>query len=76
MPTGCNWKSFASVCMLGGIGFTVAMFIADLSYDSTTAAGAELLNDAKLGILAGSILSGLIGWIMLHRTLPHEAQNE
>lgn len=76
MPTGCNWKSFASVCMLGGIGFTVAMFIADLSYDSTTTIGAELLNDAKLGILAGSILSGIIGWIMLHRTLPHEVQKE
>lgn len=76
MPGGCNWKSFASVCMLGGIGFTVAMFIADLSYDSTTAVGVQLLNDAKLGILAGSILSGMIGWIMLHRTLPKNAVKE
>lgn len=70
MPSGANWKSFASVCMLCGIGFTVSMFIADLSYSDQGAIGRDLLNDAKLGILCGSMLSGLIGYLLLDRHLP------
>lgn len=70
MPAGANWRSFGSVCMLCGIGFTVSMFIADLSYTDLGALGSELLNDAKLGILCGSILSGLIGYGLLRRYLP------
>ena len=70
MPKGTNWKAFASVCMLGGIGFTVSMFIAELSYIPMGEAGAGYLNAAKLGILCGSLLSGVIAYIMLHIFLP------
>lgn len=70
MPAGSNWKSFASVCALSGIGFTVAMFIADLSYDSLVPETALLLNDAKIGILCGSLLSGIISWLLLNKNLP------
>lgn len=76
LPTGCNLKAFASVCALSGIGFTVAMFIADLSYDSGNPQTAILLNDAKLGILCGSLLSGLISWLLLNRNLPHRVLEE
>lgn len=71
LPEGSNWKSFASVCMLCGIGLTVSIFIADLSYSATTN-GAELLNQAKLGILCGSIVSAILGCILLNKYLPKE----
>lgn len=71
MPAGATWKAFASVCMLCGIGFTVSMFLADLSY-SGTENGAVLLNNAKLGILIGTILSAIAGSILLHINLPKE----
>lgn len=73
MPSGSNFKSFASVCALSGIGFTVAMFIADLSYDSTLPQTALLLSDAKIGILCGSLLSGIISWLLLNHNLPRHA---
>ena len=71
LPEGCNWKSFASVCMLCGIGLTVSIFIADLSYASLEN-GLEHLNQAKLGILCGSLISAVIGCLLLNRFLPKE----
>ena len=67
LPDNSNWKSFASVCMLCGIGFTVSMFIASLSYCEGT-----MLNQAKLGIILGSVMSAVLGCILLHVTLPKE----
>lgn len=72
LPKGSNWKNFASVCMLTGIGFTVSMFIANLSYTPLGDLGAHLLNDAKLGILSGSVMAGIIGWLLLWKFLPKE----
>ena len=73
MPKGGTWPAFASVCMLCGIGFTVSMFMANLSY---LPGHAILLDDAKLGILGGSIASAVAGCIMLHFTLPRETAGE
>ncbi|MDE7443782.1 MAG: Na+/H+ antiporter NhaA, partial [Muribaculaceae bacterium] len=70
MPEYTNWHMMASVAMLGGIGFTVSLFIANLSFAGMGAHGVELLDHAKLGIVIGSVLSGVIGFIWLHRTLP------
>lgn len=67
-PTGSNWKMVAGVAMLAGIGFTVSLFIATLSYG--TAEFASILNDAKLGILIGSLLSGFLGYTYLSKVLP------
>ena len=72
LPEGTTWKAFASVCVVCGIGFTVSMFIADLSYSGLGEAGAALLNQAKLGVLAGSLISALLGCALLSRTLPKE----
>ena len=49
-----------AVTILGGIGFTVSMFIASLSYDVQL--HLELLDEAKLGILIGSSMSGIVGY--------------
>ncbi len=47
--------------MLTGIGFTMSLFIAGLAFPGAP----ELLDEAKIGILAGSLLSALAGWLIL-----------
>lgn len=76
MPEGCNWKQMGGVAMLGGIGFTVSLFIANLSYGSGGPGMIEILNNAKLGILVGSFAAGFIGWLILRLTLPAENPEE
>lgn len=68
LPKHTNWLSFASVCMLCGIGFTVSMFMAELSYGPV--GRVDLLNNAKLGILCGTVASAMIGSVMLNYSLP------
>lgn len=75
MPNKSNWKMMASVAVLGGIGFTVSLFIANLSF-GVNPAQADLLSHAKLGILTGSVLAGVLGFIILHFTMPEAAQTD
>ena len=72
LPANTTWKAFASVCVICGIGFTVSMFIADLSYSGLGEQGAALLNQAKLGVLVGSFIAAVTGVILLGKTLPKE----
>ncbi len=67
MPEGMNWKNIAGVSLLGGIGFTVSLFIANLSFGSTYPI---LLNQAKFGVLSGTVLAGALGYIVLYLVLP------
>ena len=68
LPDGSSFRQLAGVAALAGIGFTVSLFIADRSF--TTAA----LDEAKIGILAGSVVAGVLGTGVLarraRRTLP------
>jgi NhaA family Na+:H+ antiporter len=59
--------------MLCGIGLTVSIFIAGLSYKDAGENGIQLLNQAKLGILCGSAISATIGCLLLNRFLPKKA---
>lgn len=68
MPDFTNWKMIASVAVLGGIGFTVSLFIANLSFSGP--GEADLLSHSKLGIVTGSFIAGILGFILLHKTLP------
>lgn len=70
MPDHSNWKMMAAVSMLGGIGFTVSLFIATLTFNGADPHSVDLLDHAKLGIVAGSLLAGVGGWLLLHATLP------
>ena len=70
LPANTTWKAFASVCVVCGIGFTVSMFIADLSYSGLGETGATLLSEAKLGVLCGSVIAAVLGCILLNKTLP------
>ena len=67
IPEGMNWMSVAGVSLLGGIGFTVSLFIANLSF---AADYPELLNQAKFGVLVGTLLSGMLGYLVLKVVLP------
>ena len=68
LPDGSSFRQLAGVAALAGIGFTVSLFIADRSF--TTAD----LDEAKIGILAGSVVAGVLGTGVLarraRRTLP------
>lgn len=75
MPENTTWGALAGVAALCGIGFTVSMFMSALSYPITqsgveSAIMHDLLNDAKLGILCGTIASALFGSLILNKTLP------
>ena len=59
------------MAMLGGIGFTVSIFIATLSFNAADPVQADILSHAKLGIVVGSLLAGIIAFVWLHLTLPH-----
>jgi NhaA family Na+:H+ antiporter len=65
MLDGISWRQIAGVGLLGGIGFTMSLFIANLAFGDTPA-----LELAKVGILAASIISGAAGAVVLLRTSP------
>jgi len=56
LPENVNWKHIGAAGCLGGIGFTMALFIGGLAFD-----GGVLLEAAKIGILTGSLLAGVFG---------------
>lgn len=74
MPDNMNTKLLFGVSMLGGIGFTVSLFIANLAYSVDAEAGAELLNQAKIGIIGGSLFAGLCGYFFLHYALQEKTK--
>lgn len=69
LPQGMNWQNVAGVSLLGGIGFTVSLFIANLSFGETDEV---LLNQAKLGVLVGTVLAGVLGYVVLRYVLPKQ----
>lgn len=69
MPLHTDWHMMSSVALLGGIGFTVSLFIATLTFGADPTLS-TLLDQSKLGIVVGSIISGVAGFIWLHKTLP------
>lgn len=61
LPAGATFKQLAAVSILGGIGFTMSIFIAELAFADTP----EYLLMAKTGVLAASALSGVLGYSAL-----------
>ena len=68
LVNGMTWSNLAGVSLLGGIGFTVSLFIANLSFGDD----AVMLSQAKLGVLLGTAIAGVLGCIVLSITLPKE----
>lgn len=70
LPPGTRFPQIMAVGVLCGIGFTMSIFIATLAFSNVDPG---LINWAKLGILVGSILSAIIGYMILRKrvTEPH-----
>jgi NhaA family Na+:H+ antiporter len=60
LPRHVTWQTLHACAWLGGIGFTMSLFIATLAFDGTT-----LLDAAKLGVMSGSLLAGIGGVLLL-----------
>ena len=60
LPTGVSWPQVTGIAALAGIGFTVSLFIAQLSFTDP-----ELVEVAKIGIFAGSLISAALGIVVL-----------
>ena len=66
LPAGINWRQVLGVAILCGIGFTMSLFIGGLAF-----AGLEVKAfDERLGIVLGSIVAGIIGYVYLNKVLP------
>ncbi|HTN78849.1 MAG TPA: Na+/H+ antiporter NhaA [Acidimicrobiales bacterium] len=63
LPAGATWRGIAGIGAMAGIGFTVSIFVAGLAFDSNPV----LENEAKIGILAASIVAGTLGALVLLR---------
>jgi len=69
LPEGVNWKNLYGLSVLCGIGFTMSLFISSLAYEESAVDHIAL---DRLGILAGTLLSALVGLLVLHRVLPRQ----
>jgi NhaA family Na+:H+ antiporter len=70
-PGAIAWRHIAGVALLGGIGFTMSLFITELAFRN-----AELAHDARVGILIGSVVAGVAGYLVLRATLPPPREDE
>lgn len=60
MPTGANWLHIYGISCLAGIGFTMSLFIGGLSFSDPA-----LMNEVRVGVLSGSVLSAILGYSAL-----------
>ena len=63
LPAGTGWRSITGAGLLGGIGFTMALFIAGLAFTEPA-----ILDIAKVGVFTASAVAGIAGWLLLRRT--------
>jgi Na+:H+ antiporter, NhaA family len=64
LPEGIRFKHVMAVSILGGVGFTMSLFFTNLAFSQP-----EFIDASKLGILAGSLLAGIIGYLAVKRSL-------
>lgn len=67
LPSDMNWKSVLGVGFLGGIGFTMSIFITLLAFDNPV-----IINNTKLIIVLSSLIAGVIGFLFLKVTLKQK----
>ncbi|ANU08642.1 Na+/H+ antiporter NhaA [Paraurantiacibacter namhicola] len=66
-PPGCSWMEMWGVTILCGIGFTMSLFISGLAFPRYPL----LVEEAKIGILLGSLISAVMGYVVLRLTTTH-----
>lgn len=65
LPKGVNWSQYYAMSLVTGIGFTMSLFIGTLAFDNI-----DNQIYVRLGVILGSLLSGIIGYILLSLTCP------
>lgn len=73
LPGDISWGSLYGAAALCGIGFTMSLFIGSLAFEETDV---NLTFDDRLGIIIGSLLSGIVGYLVLSKSLPSRAAVE
>ncbi len=68
LPEGTNWKMIYGAALLGGVGFTMSLFISSLAF-----ANPEVVANSKIGILCASLISAFTGYFILKRSLIHQS---
>ena len=71
-PAGTSWPQIYGTSLLCGIGFTMSLFIGALAFPGNAA----LVDAAKIGTLAGSLLAGIAGWAVLRWSAPVECPED
>ncbi|NMW30705.1 Na+/H+ antiporter NhaA [Altererythrobacter sp. RZ02] len=66
-PKGASWTEIWGISILCGIGFTMSLFIGELAFPGYRL----LIDEAKIGILAGSVISAVLGYVVLRLTTTH-----
>jgi len=69
LPEGANWGSLYGVSILCGVGFTMSLFVGSLAFENVPL-DLDVIFDERLGIIFGSLLSGIVGYVVLHLSLP------
>lgn len=69
LPLGMDWKSLYGTALLCGIGFTMSLFIGSLAFEES---GMDMMFDERLGIIVGSLISGLAGYLVLKMSFKSE----
>ncbi len=70
MPERANWRHLIGVASLCGIGFTMSLFIGGLAFEHTGGDAMTYLTTHRIGILSGSLISGIMGYIVLSINPP------
>jgi NhaA family Na+:H+ antiporter len=73
LPEGMTWLSLYGTAALCGIGFTMSLFVGSLAFEES---GVDLLFDERLGIVFGSIASGIVGFLIIRASLPARQSSE
>ena len=71
LPQGVGWGHLYGAACLTGVGFTMSLFIGTLAFDT-----ADVLNQVRLGVLMGSLASGVIGFLVLRHVLSKPVNHE
>ena len=69
LPENVSWKHVYGVACLTGVGFTMSLFIGSLAFTT-----ADVMNAVRLGVVLGSVLSGIIGYLLLKSAAHHSAK--
>ncbi|QDP01231.1 Na+/H+ antiporter NhaA [Thalassotalea sp. PS06] len=73
LPAGMNYTALYGTAALCGIGFTMSLFIGSLTFEM---GGMDKLFDERIGIIAGSLMSGIVGFVLLRMALKPEPQSQ